>query len=194
MRGPNVTPGYWRRPDLTAAAFDAEGFYQPGDAVKLADPADPGRGVVFDGRIAEDFKLTTGTWVHVGAVRVGALAAATPALQDAIVAGADRPAIGLLAWLNAAGCQGLIGEGAPTELAALARHAAVRAHVRSALARWNAAHPGSSERVARVLLLPDTPRSTPTRSPTRATSTSAWRSSAVPPRWSACSPPRRTTR
>ncbi|MCL4802410.1 MAG: AMP-binding protein, partial [Burkholderiales bacterium] len=157
VRGPNVTPGYWKRPDLTAAAFDEDGFYMPGDAVKLADPADPARGVVFDGRLAEDFKLTTGTWVHVGTVRVGALAAATPALQDAIGAGADRAGIGLLAWVNPAGCQKLIGEGAPTELAALARHAAVRAHVREALARWNATHPASSERIVRALLLPDTP-------------------------------------
>jgi feruloyl-CoA synthase len=157
VRGPNVTPGYWKRPDLTAAAFDDEGFYMPGDAVRLADPADPAKGIVFDGRLAEDFKLLTGTWVHVGGVRVGALSAASPALQDAVVAGGDRPFIGLLAWLNAAGCQTLIGDGAPADLASLARHAGVRAHVRAALARWNAAHPASSERIERVLLLPDTP-------------------------------------
>ena len=157
VRGPNVTPGYWKRPDLTAAAFDEEGFYKPGDAVRLADPNDPDKGVVFDGRLAEDFKLTTGTWVHVGALRVGVLAACSPVLQDAIVAGADREFVALLCWLNAAGCQKLIGEGAPTALPDLARHPAVREHVRRALAQWNAAHPGSSERVARVLLLTDAP-------------------------------------
>jgi feruloyl-CoA synthase len=156
-RGPNVTPGYWKRPDLTAAAFDEEGFYQPGDAVRLADPDDPNKGIVFDGRLAEDFKLLSGTWVHVGALRVALLAAASPALQDIVIAGADRAAIALLAWLNAAGCHKLIGGNPPAGHAELARHPAVRAHVARALADWNAAHPGSSERVARILLLPDLP-------------------------------------
>jgi feruloyl-CoA synthase len=157
VRGPNITPGYWKRDDLTQAAFDAEGFYKPGDAVRFADAADPAQGVVFDGRLAEDFKLTTGTWVHVGGLRVGVLAACSPVLQDAAVAGADRGSIALLCWLNAAGCQKLIGDGAPSALPELARHPAVRDHVRHSLQAWNAAHPGSSECVARVLLLPDAP-------------------------------------
>jgi feruloyl-CoA synthase len=157
VRGPNVTPGYWKRDDLTRDAFDDEGFYKPGDAVRFADDADPAKGVMFDGRLAEDFKLTTGTWVHVGGLRIGVLAACSPVLQDAALAGADREFIALLCWLNAAGCQTLIGEGAPSNLGELARHPVVRDHVRSALARWNAAHPGSSERIARVLLLPDAP-------------------------------------
>jgi feruloyl-CoA synthase len=157
VRGPNVTPGYWKRPDLTAAAFDAEGFYQPGDAVRLAAPDDPNQGVVFDGRLAEDFKLLSGTWVHVGALRVALLAAASPALQDAVIAGADRAAIGILCWLNAAGCQELSAEETPMSQAELARHPFVRAHVRHVLLSWNAAHPGSSERIARALLLPDLP-------------------------------------
>jgi feruloyl-CoA synthase len=157
VRGPNVTPGYWRRPDLTAAAFDAEGFYQPGDAVRFVDAADPAKGVAFDGRLAEDFKLTSGTWVHVGALRVRLLAAASPVLQDAVVAGADRAAIALLCWLSAAGCRTLIGDAAPTSLAEVARHPVVRDHIHRSLAQWNAAHTGSSERVARVLLLRDAP-------------------------------------
>ena len=78
VRGPNVTPGYYRRDDLTRAAFDDEGFYCIGDALRLADPAGLKRGLVFDGRVAEDFKLTSGTWVHVGAVRVRLIAAANP--------------------------------------------------------------------------------------------------------------------
>ena len=155
VRGPNVTPGYWKRPDLTRAAFDAEGFYQPGDAVCFADPAEPTNGIVFDGRLAEDFKLTTGTWVAVGVLRVGVLAAASPALQDAVIAGENRAAIGMLAWLNAAGCGKLAGCDAP--LAELARHPAVREHVAGAIRQWNAGHPGSSERIARVLLLADMP-------------------------------------
>ena len=157
VRGPNITPGYWKRPDLTADAFDDEGFYKPGDAVRLADANDAARGVIFDGRLAEDFKLTTGTWVQVGGLRVGALAACSPVLQDAIVAGADRDSVALLCWLNPAGCQTLIGDRAPMALPDLTNHPAVREHVRRALSDWNAAHPGSSERVARALLLPDAP-------------------------------------
>jgi feruloyl-CoA synthase len=162
VRGPIITPGYWKRDDLTRDAFDEEGFYKPGDAVRFADPSDPAQGIVFDGRLAEDFKLTTGTWVHVGGVRVGALAACTPVLQDAIVAGADREYIALLCWLNAAGCQKLIGaelakDSAPAALPDLAQHLLVHEHVRKSLALWNAAHPGSSERIARVILLPDAP-------------------------------------
>jgi feruloyl-CoA synthase len=157
VRGPNVTPGYWKRPDLTAAAFDADGFYRPGDAMRLADPNDPAKGLLFDGRLAEDFKLATGTWVHVGGLRVGVLAATSPALQDAVVAGENRGFVGLLAWLNPAGCQRLVGAGAPEGLAELTRHAAVRAHVKTAIARWNAAQGGTSQRIARVLLLAEPP-------------------------------------
>jgi feruloyl-CoA synthase len=157
VRGANVTPGYWKRPDLTAAAFDVDGFYRPGDAVRLADPDDPGKGLVFDGRLAEDFKLMTGTWVHVGVLRIGILAAASPVLQDAVVAGENRGFVGLLAWLNPVGCQTLIGAGAPESLAALACHEVVRAHVRAAMAHWNAAQGGASQRIARVLLLADPP-------------------------------------
>jgi feruloyl-CoA synthase len=155
VRGPHVTPGYWKRPDLTAAAFDGDGFYMPGDAVRFADAADPAKGIVFDSRLAEDFKLTTGTWVHVGALRVGLLAAASPALLDAVVAGENKNFIAALAWLNAAGCHKLIGGEAP--LAEVARHPAVRQHVGAALARWNNEHRGSSERIARIILLPDAP-------------------------------------
>ncbi len=100
VRGPHVTPGYYRRDDLTAAAFDEEGFYRIGDAVKLADPDDPARGLVFDGRVAEDFKLTTGTWVHVGALRVKLVAAADPLIQDAVITGHDRDEIGALVFLS----------------------------------------------------------------------------------------------
>ena len=155
VRGPHVTPGYWKRPDLTRAAFDEDGFYKPGDAVRFADPAEPTKGIVFDGRLAEDFKLATGTWVAVGALRVAALAAASPALQDAIIAGENREWVGMLAWLNVAGCRKLVGGEAA--LSELVRHPAVRDHVGRAIARWNADHGGSSQRIARVLLLPDAP-------------------------------------
>jgi feruloyl-CoA synthase len=100
VKGPNVTPGYFRRDDLTKAAFDDEGYYCIGDAMKFADPAAPEKGLVFDGRVAEDFKLTTGTWVHVGAIRVKLIAAGNPLIQDAVITGHDRNEIGALVFLN----------------------------------------------------------------------------------------------
>jgi feruloyl-CoA synthase len=102
VRGPNVMPGYFKRPDLTQAAFDDEGFYRIGDAVKFADPADPAKGIVFDGRVAEDFKLSTGTWVNVGALRMKLIAAGDLLIQDAVITGHDRSEIGALLFLNPA--------------------------------------------------------------------------------------------
>ncbi|TMH71579.1 MAG: feruloyl-CoA synthase [Betaproteobacteria bacterium] len=102
VRGPNVMPGYYKREDLTRAAFDDEGFYRIGDAVKFADADDPVKGIVFDGRVAEDFKLSSGTWVHVGAIRVKLIAAADPLIQDAVITGHDRAEIGALVFLSAA--------------------------------------------------------------------------------------------
>src|SRR5205823_7690750 len=102
VRGPNVMPGYYKRPDLTQAAFDEEHFYRIGDAVKFADADDPAKGIVFDGRVAEDFKLSTGTWVNAGAIRVKLIAAADPLVQDAVITGHDRDEIGALVFLNPA--------------------------------------------------------------------------------------------
>ncbi|GAB1414140.1 hypothetical protein MASR1M97_28760 [Candidatus Desulfobacillus denitrificans] len=107
VRGPNVTPGYWKRPDLTREAFDEEGFYRIGDAGRFADAADPSKGIEFDGRIAEDFKLMSGIWVHVGALRVKALALLAPVAQDIVVAGHDREEAGFLVFANPVGCRGL---------------------------------------------------------------------------------------
>lgn len=100
VKGPNVTPGYFRRDDLTQAAFDEEGFYRIGDAMKFADPDAPEKGLVFDGRVAEDFKLTSGTWVHAGAIRVKLIAAGNPLIQDAVITGHDRDEIGALVFPN----------------------------------------------------------------------------------------------
>ena len=156
VRGPNVTPGYYRRPDLTTQAFDAEGFYQIGDAGRFADPENPVKGLVFDGRVTEDFKLTTGTWVQVGALRIGALEAAAPLLQDAVVTGHDRDGIGILAWPNLEECGKLAGlETADPE--AVVRAPAVVGAIRKALQTRNAGQQGSSTRINRVLLLVDPP-------------------------------------
>jgi feruloyl-CoA synthase len=102
VKGVNVTPGYYKRPDLTAAGFDEEQFYRIGDAVKFADPDDPAKGIVFDGRVAEDFKLSTGTWVSAGTVRVKLIAAADPLIQDAVITGHDRNEVGALVFLSPA--------------------------------------------------------------------------------------------
>jgi feruloyl-CoA synthase len=158
VRGPNVFPGYWGRPDLTREAFDEDGFYRIGDAVRLADPDDPSQGLVFDGRVAEDFKLATGTWVHAGALRVAALAAAAPVLQDAVVVGHDRDFVGLLAWPSTAGMKKICSD--PTlqaDPATLTASAAVRGHVRKGLVQHNAAHAGSSTQIRRVLLMTEPP-------------------------------------
>lgn len=100
VRGPNVSPGYWRDPQATKAAFDEEGFYRMGDALRLLDPANPAAGLLFDGRVAEDFKLRSGTWVHVGAVRLALLAAADGLVQDAVITGHDRDEVGALLFLT----------------------------------------------------------------------------------------------
>ena len=158
VRGPNVTPGYFKRPDLTRAAFDAEGFYKIGDAGRLADPADPAAGVVFDGRIAEDFKLTSGTWVHVGMLRVLAIAALAPVAQDVVVTGHDRAEVGLLVFADAAGCASLCPERPKdTPLATLVADPRVRERVSAGLRGLAAQSRGSSTLATRVLLLAEPP-------------------------------------
>ena len=158
VKGPNVFPGYWGRPDLTRAAFDEEGFYRIGDAAKLADPADPVQGIVFDGRVAEDFKLSSGTWVHAGGLRVAALAASAPALQDAVVTGLDRNFVGLLAWPNVAGLKSICtDQSLHDDPAKLIASNAVREHVRKGIAAYNAGQSGSSAQIRRVLIMAEPP-------------------------------------
>jgi len=156
VKGPNVTPGYLGQPDLTAKAFDEDGWYRTGDAGKLEDPDDPNQGVVFDGRVVEDFKLLTGTFVSVGNLRVKALAAASPLLMDAVVCGHDRDYVGLLAWLNL-GAAREIAEQPEAELEALIESPKIHAFVRERIRAYNVAHPASSTRVERVVLLAEPP-------------------------------------
>jgi feruloyl-CoA synthase len=151
--GPNVTPGYYKRDDLTRTAFDEDGFYIIGDAGRLADPDDPNRGIAFDGRIAEDFKLSTGTWVHAGNLRVAALGAGAPVIQDAVITGHDRDEVGLLVFPSLAACAGLAGLDASAPAADIVAHEAVRAALARGLAAHNARHPGSSERITRALIM-----------------------------------------
>ena len=158
VRGPNVTPGYWRRPDLTAAHFDDEGFYRIGDAVRFVDPDRPERGLLFDGRVAEDFKLDSGTWVNVGMLRVKAIAALAPVAQDIVVAGHDRPAIGFLVFPNLAACRQLAPALAPdAPIDAVLADPAVRAAVSRGLASLRAEGLGTSGYGTRALLLTEPP-------------------------------------
>ncbi len=156
IKGPNITPGYWRRDDLTAQAFDADGWYCIGDAGRLEDPDRPERGIVFDGRVAEDFKLLSGTWVHAGVLRVTAIAAGAPVIQDAVVTGHDREEVGLLVFPNPAGCRTLCPE-AGDDLEALVRCPAVHERLRAGFAAYNAEHGASSRRIARLLLMSEPP-------------------------------------
>jgi feruloyl-CoA synthase len=153
-RGPNIFPGYWKNETLTKAAHDDEGFYIAGDAVRFADPDNPAEGLIFDGRIAEDFKLTTGTWVQVGNLRLRAISAAEPVIQDCVVTGHDRGFIGLLAFPNLEACRDLCRElahDAPVE--SVLAHPRVREILISGLARHNADYPASSTRIRRVILM-----------------------------------------
>ncbi len=155
VRGPNVTPGYWRREDLTAAAFDEDGFFRMGDAGRLADPDDPARGLVFDGRLAENFKLSSGTWVHAGELRVAAISACSPVIQDVVLTGHDRDEVGMLAFLDLPACRELTGGTVPDD--GLPAAAPVHEVVTTGLRRHNATHPGSSRRIARALLMAEPP-------------------------------------
>ncbi|MFZ5510668.1 MAG: feruloyl-CoA synthase [Pseudomonadota bacterium] len=157
VRGPNVTPGYWQRPDLTAAAFDEEGFYKIGDAGRFADPGDPAKGLEFDGRIAEDFKLMSGVWVRVGALRVKAVAELAPVAQDIVVTGHDREEVGFLIFPNLTACRSLCPElPADAPLPQVLGDARVVARVQEGMQRLAAAG-GSSMFATRALLMAEPP-------------------------------------
>ncbi|WP_246188691.1 feruloyl-CoA synthase [Nitratireductor arenosus] len=153
VRGPNVTPGYLKNDELTRAAFDEEGFYRIGDAVRLADPDRPERGLFFDGRVAEDFKLMSGTWVSVGDLRVQGIAALDPVAQDIVVTGHDREEVGFLVFPNIAACRKLAGLGDDAPLGAVLDHQQVRARVRDGLVKLKTLGGGSSRHATRARLL-----------------------------------------
>ena len=156
VRGPSVTPGYWRNPEATAAAFDEEGYYRSGDAAELLDPGDPSRGILFAGRINENFKLSSGTWVNVGAVRLATVEVTAPLLDDVVVAGADQDVLGVLGFLNLAAARELTGL-PDAERHELVTHPALRERLRALLVARNGRAGGTSQRVVRLLLLPDLP-------------------------------------
>jgi len=157
VRGPNITPGYWRQPDLTRAAFDEEGFFRLGDALKFADPQYPQLGLLFDGRVAEDFKLTTGTWVSVGPLRSRLIEHFAPYARDIVIAGADHDYIAALVFPELDACRTLgesLADAKPSVVCADARVRAKFARLLNAFAAINSA---SSMQVKRLLLLADPP-------------------------------------
>ncbi|HEX3809634.1 MAG TPA: AMP-binding protein [Rhizomicrobium sp.] len=156
VKGPTVTPGYLNRPDLTKAAFDDEGFYSLGDAVKFVDESDPSQGLVFDGRVTEDFKLHSGTWVSAGTLRAAAVAAASPLIQDCVVCGQDKEFVGILAWPNITATKEISGDPSKSPQEAAASDE-VREFVRAKFVDYNKDQPGTSARIRRVILMLEPP-------------------------------------
>ncbi len=158
VKGPNVFPGYWRQPDVTAKAFDDEGYYMIGDAVEFVDVVRPALGLVFDGRVGEDFKLLTGTWVHVGSLRVAGIDALKPVAQDIVVTGHDRDEIGFLVFPNIPECRTLcpnLPPDAPVEQ--VLTNPAVLSRVRQGMAMMKSLGGGTSTYPARALLVAEPP-------------------------------------
>ncbi|EJL33647.1 acyl-CoA synthetase (AMP-forming)/AMP-acid ligase II [Caulobacter sp. AP07] len=152
VKGPTVASGYHKDPEKTAAAFDEEGFYRLGDAARFVDPQDPSRGLVFDGRVTEDFKLDSGTWVSVGVLRPDLVAACSPYVHDAVIAGQDKPYIGAMLWPSPAGLAALVADPEPgTPLDKLG------VILRDRIGAFNAAAGGSSRRVGRVAIMTEPP-------------------------------------
>jgi feruloyl-CoA synthase len=157
LRGPHITPGYWREPALTQSAFDEEGFYKIGDALKFVDPADPAKGFLFDGRIAEDFKLSTGTWVSVGPLRGRFMDHFAPFARDVVFAGPDRDAIAALVFPDLEACRKLAEVAAETTVDAVLAHPNVCKTFAERLAGMAKMSTGSSTRVALMILLAEPP-------------------------------------
>jgi feruloyl-CoA synthase len=157
VRGPNVTPGYWKAPELTRQVFDDEGFYLIGDAVKLADAERPERGLFFDGRVAEDFKLNSGTWVSVGTLRVAGIAALAPLAQDIVVTGHGGDEVRFLMFPNVVACRAQAGLSEAASVSDVLAHAKVRTAIAQGLTKLKQQGGNSSGHATRALLLVEPP-------------------------------------
>jgi feruloyl-CoA synthase len=157
FRGPNVMPGYWRSPENTAEAFDEEGYYRTGDAACFIDPDDMQKGLRFDGRIAEDFKLSSGTFVNVGALRARILEAGAPCVLDAVITAPDRDDVGVLLFPRLDACRSLAGLPADAKPAEVLVHDAVRGFFQELVDRLWREGTGSANRVARALVMREPP-------------------------------------
>lgn len=153
LRGPNITPGYWREPELTQAAFDEEGYYKIGDAVRQVDPDDIDKGFIFDGRVSEDFKLSTGTWVNMAGIRAGLIAACAPLVRDVVLTGLDRNYIGALIFPDIEACIRFGGMPVGMDPEKVLKHMVVQRKFANGLAELAERATGSSNHVARAMLL-----------------------------------------
>ncbi|MBV8426008.1 MAG: feruloyl-CoA synthase [Hyphomicrobiales bacterium] len=158
VRGPNITPGYWRDEDVTRQAFDEEGYYRFGDALRFLDEQDKSKGFCFDGRIAENFKLATGTWVTVGTLRQAFLTAFAPYVKDVVITGHDRDEVCALVFPDVEACKSLCADlTAASSVGEILQHRATRKTLARLLARFAQEAKGSSTRVARLMLLEEPP-------------------------------------
>ncbi|TWB43510.1 feruloyl-CoA synthase [Nitrospirillum pindoramense] len=155
--GPHVMPGYWRAPDRTAAAFDEDGYYRTGDGVRWLDPMRPELGLVFDGRLTEDFKLSSGTFVNVGPLRARVITEGAPYVQDVVIAAPERDDLGLLIFPNVEACADLAALPAGTPIGDILAALPVRRQFQALVDRLAATATGSANRVARALVLADAP-------------------------------------
>jgi feruloyl-CoA synthase len=157
VRGPAVTPGYWRQPELTRQAFDEEGFYRLGDAVRPIDPEDPRKGLIFDGRIGEDFKLATGTWVSVGPLRAELIAMLSPLAQDVVLAGLDAEYVTAIVIPDLAACATMLSRPSTLSYDAAAREPRLIAWLQERLSVHARANPASTRCIRRAAFLPVAP-------------------------------------
>lgn len=153
VKGPNITPGYWGNPALTAQAFDDEGFYCLGDALRFAVAGDPSKGFFFDGRVAENFKMSTGTWVGVGALRSRLIDAMGGLIRDAVIVGEGQDALGALLVPFRPAIERLVPDGPALDERALLVHPVLRAALARRLTDHNTANPGMSTRISRALMI-----------------------------------------
>lgn len=150
-RGPNITPGYWRQPELSAAAFDDEGFFCSGDALRFAEPGNPNAGLVFDGRLTEDFKLDSGTWVHTGVIRAQLIAAGPGIVQDAVITGQDKSFVGAIVFPDVQGLRKITGLETTDDVQSLIVHPAAWAALQGVLDHLAQKSTGSSTQIKRAV-------------------------------------------
>jgi feruloyl-CoA synthase len=156
-KGPNITPGYWRRPDLTKEAYDDEGFYKMGDALRFEDESHPGKGLLFDGRLAEDFKLASGTWVSTGALRARLIDHCAPLARDAVIAGMNRAEVAALVFPDVEACRRLAGVAADAPPAVVLGDPKLRDEFKQRLDALARQSTGGSTRICRMILMAEPP-------------------------------------
>lgn len=156
-KAPNVTKGYWRNKAATEKAFDEEGYYKTGDAVKFLDENQPDKGLVFDGRIAEDFKLSTGTWVSVGVMKTKVISSGSPIIQDVVFAGLDKEFIGAILFLNAEACRKLANLPTEISLEQVFENQEVISFLDKWLVEFNSHSTGSSTKIGKYIIAIEPP-------------------------------------